>query len=39
MVSLQPNPQDVIYPESDGQPLANNAVQFSWIVSLKQNLE
>ncbi|MEM9770649.1 MAG: Uma2 family endonuclease [Cyanobacteria bacterium P01_D01_bin.73] len=30
---------DVVYLESDGQPMANNTVQFEWIVALKQNLD
>lgn len=38
MVQLRPK-ADVVYPESDGQPMANNTVQFEWIVSLKQNLD
>lgn len=29
----------VIYPESDGQPMADNTEQFSWIVLIKENLE
>ncbi|MEM9771973.1 MAG: Uma2 family endonuclease [Cyanobacteria bacterium P01_D01_bin.73] len=37
---VQARPQtDVVYPESDGQPMANNTVQFEWIVALKQNLD
>ena len=38
MVQLQPK-ADVVYPESDGQPMANNTVQFEWIVALQQNLD
>jgi Uma2 family endonuclease len=30
---------DVIYPDSDGQPMADNTLQFQWIVTLKENLE
>lgn len=37
-VQLQPKTK-LIYPDSDGQPLANNTVQFEWIVALKQNLD
>ncbi len=33
------SPPDVYYPDSDGQPMANNTVQFNWIVIIKQNLE
>ncbi len=29
----------VIYPESDGQPMADNTEQFAWIVKIKENLE
>jgi hypothetical protein len=27
------------YPESDGQPMAENTGQFRWIVMIKENLE
>ncbi|MDS3859520.1 Uma2 family endonuclease [Thermosynechococcaceae cyanobacterium BACA0444] len=30
---------DIIYPDSDGQPMADNTKQFNWIVLLKENLE
>ncbi len=29
----------IIYPDSDGQPMADNTLQFSWIVVIKENLE
>jgi Uma2 family endonuclease len=29
----------IIYPESDGQPVAENTLQFRWIVTLEGNLE
>lgn len=29
----------VIYPESDGKPMADNTRQFRWIVTIKENLE
>jgi hypothetical protein len=29
----------VVYPESDGQPLADNTVQFQWITTIKGGLE
>ncbi|MFN8491715.1 MAG: Uma2 family endonuclease [Caldilineaceae bacterium] len=29
----------VIYPESDGQPMADNTKQFDWIVTIKGNLD
>ncbi|MEL6903285.1 MAG: Uma2 family endonuclease, partial [Cyanobacteria bacterium J06606_4] len=28
----------VIYPDSDGQPMADNTKQFRWIVTIQQNL-
>ncbi|MEL6223157.1 MAG: Uma2 family endonuclease [Cyanobacteria bacterium J06627_8] len=30
---------DVIYPDSDGQPMADNTKQFRWIVAIQQNLD
>ncbi|MBG1271519.1 Uma2 family endonuclease [Nostoc sp. WHI] len=30
---------EIIYPESDGQPMADNTEQFAWIVKIKENLE
>ncbi|NEP79341.1 MAG: Uma2 family endonuclease [Okeania sp. SIO3B3] len=29
----------IIYPDSDGQPMADNTKQFRWIVTIKENLE
>src|SRR5918997_7065103 len=29
----------LIYPDSDGQPMADNTKQFRWIVVIKENLE
>ncbi|MEA5418079.1 Uma2 family endonuclease [Spirulina sp. CCNP1310] len=29
----------VVYPDSDGQPMAENTEQFQWIVMIKENLE
>ncbi len=34
-----PKQTDVVYPESDGQPIGENTVQFHWIVLIKQGLE
>ncbi|QUS62167.1 Uma2 family endonuclease [Synechocystis sp. PCC 7339] len=31
--------RQIVYPDSDGQPIASNTKQFSWIVLLKENLE
>lgn len=41
MVSqLQPSStSEVIYPDSDGRPMADNTKQFRWIVVLQQNLD
>jgi Uma2 family endonuclease len=30
---------EVIYPDSDGKPMANNTKQFRWIVVIQQNLD
>jgi Uma2 family endonuclease len=41
MVSpLQSSPQtEIIYPDSDGKPMADNTKQFRWIVVIKQNID
>ncbi|HEY9829675.1 MAG TPA: Uma2 family endonuclease [Stenomitos sp.] len=39
MVSQSPTQPEVIYPDSDGQPMANNTKQFRWIVVVQQNLD
>ncbi len=31
--------QGVEYPDSDGEPMADNNIQFEWIVTIKENLE
>jgi Uma2 family endonuclease len=33
------NISEVIYPDSDGQPMANNTEQFRWILVIQQNLD
>lgn len=35
----QPASTDIVYPESDGKPMADNTLQFRWIVIIEQNLE
>ena len=30
---------DSVYPETDGEPIVSNTVQFRWLVIIKQNLE
>ncbi len=32
-------PNQIIYPDSDGQPMSDNTQQFRWIVLIKENLE
>ena len=40
MVQVQQHfPPAVIYPDSDGKPMADNTKQFHWIVAIQQNLE
>ncbi len=31
--------RQIVYPDSDGQPMADNTRQFEWIVLLKENLD
>ncbi len=33
------DPRPVVYPERDGNPMADNTLQFEWIVILKENLD
>ena len=30
---------EIIYPDSDGQPMSDNTKQYRWIVTIKENLE
>jgi hypothetical protein len=30
---------DIVYPESDGQPIADNTKQFRWIMTIQGGLE
>jgi Uma2 family endonuclease len=32
-------PQAIVYPETDDQPMAENTLQFQWIVTVKEGLE
>ncbi|MEZ2237486.1 MAG: Uma2 family endonuclease [Microcoleus sp.] len=32
-------PEKVLYPDSDGQPMSDNTLQFAWIVKLKEGCE
>ncbi len=31
--------ESIIYPDSDGKPMADNTKQFDWIVTIKGGLE
>ena len=31
--------RDIVYPDSDGKPMADNTKQFGWIVKIKEGLE
>lgn len=33
------NSEEIVYPDSDGQPMADNTKQFCAIVLIKENLE
>ncbi len=37
-VSPSPRPE-IEYPDSDGQPMSDNTLQFKWIVTIKEGLE
>jgi Uma2 family endonuclease len=39
MILTPETPTNIIYPDSDGQPMADNTKQFQWIVTIKENLE
>jgi Uma2 family endonuclease len=39
MTYMSSTPTDVLYPESDGKPMADNTKQYQWIVIIKENLE
>ena len=30
---------EIIYPDSDGNPMSDNTKQYEWIVKIKENLE
>jgi Uma2 family endonuclease len=36
---VEQTPDDILYPDSDGQPMAENTLQFRWIVTLQGNLD
>jgi Uma2 family endonuclease len=33
------DPDQELYPDSDGQPMSDNTLQFEWIVTIKENLD
>jgi Uma2 family endonuclease len=39
VIQLEATTADIIYPESDGQPMADNTLQFNTIVNIKTNLD
>lgn len=39
MVSQIPASTEIVYPDSDGKPMADNTKQFRWIVVIQQNLD
>ncbi len=39
MISLKQIDEDILYPSSDGKPMADNTEQYKWIVLIKENLE
>lgn len=40
VTQIQPvTAETIVYPDSDGQPMADNTQQFEWIVFLKKNLD
>jgi Uma2 family endonuclease len=39
IVPATPKPQQIDYPESDGQPMAENTRQFRYIVTIKEGLD
>jgi Uma2 family endonuclease len=39
MITLPPQKPRFYYPESDGEPMAENTLQFEWIVTLQGNLD
>jgi Uma2 family endonuclease len=38
-VSLPSTPRKIIYPDSDGKPMADNTLQFRWIVTIKEGVD
>ena len=38
MMIVRPK-QTIVYPDSDGQPMAENTIQFRWIVTIREGIE
>jgi Uma2 family endonuclease len=38
-VSLPSTPRKIVYPGSDGKPIAENTLQFRWIVTIKEGVD
>src|SRR5579883_247522 len=38
-MSIITGPRRIIYPETDGKPMAENTLQFRWIVTIKEGLD
>jgi Uma2 family endonuclease len=39
MIARPVPPGQVVYPDSDGKPMAENTLQYLWIVTIKENLD
>ena len=39
MSTTHPTRPAIVYPDSDGKPMAENTLQFEWIVTIKEGLE
>ena len=39
MSTIIPPPPTIIYPDSDGEPMAENTLQYEWIVTIKGGLD
>jgi Uma2 family endonuclease len=39
LIAQTPDRQEVVYPESDGMPMADNTLQFRWIVTIQGGLD
>ncbi len=37
--STSPASPEIVYPDSDGKPMADNTLQFRWILVIEQNID